>query len=133
MKALLQFIALPMFLLAFVSVAHDFGRQEKEEVDYYFVPKGFLTGDKYLKMTERRQADYAMGIVDGFMTSTLFGAKENMVRGFSTCLERMTSDQLAAIIRKHLNDNPQVWHHQLNVEVHNAFLEVCPALKQNPR
>jgi hypothetical protein len=56
-----------------------------------------------------------MGAVNGMYNAPLFGAPENRTKWFIDYLKDMTNEQVAAIITKFLNDNPERWDEPLNL------------------
>jgi hypothetical protein len=64
---------------------------------------------------------YAMGAVNGMHNAPMFGAPENRTKWFDDFLAGMTNEQVAAIITKFLNDNPERWHEPLNILTYDAL------------
>ena len=87
---------------------------------------GFVTGQAFLELSEVEQRRYVMGVIDGAFLAPFFGAPKERVRWLETCAIGMTHSQIAALVRKHLRDAPEVWHLSANVAVYRAFREVCP-------
>jgi hypothetical protein len=85
------------------------------------VKPGFGTGSDYLEMTKAEKWAYAMGAVNGMHNAPIFGAPENRTKWFDNFLAGMTDDQVAAIITKFLNDNPERWHEPLNILTYDAL------------
>jgi hypothetical protein len=85
------------------------------------VKAGFGTGREYLKMTKAEKWAYAMGAVNGMHNASMFGAPENHTKWFDDFLAGMSNEQVAAIITKFLNDNPERWHEPLNILTYNAI------------
>jgi hypothetical protein len=50
------------------------------------------------------------------MVSPLLGAPKERLDWLERCVEHMTNEQVAAIIGKHLRDNPARWHQALHIE-----------------
>lgn len=72
-------------------------------------------------MTQAEKWAYAMGAVNGMNNAPMFGAPENRTRWFDDLVAGMTNDQVAAIITKFLNDNPERWHEPLNFLTYAAL------------
>lgn len=89
------------------------------------VSDGFLTGNDFLDYDEREQTLYAMGLVDGMALGGLLGAPEEGVLAFADCVQGMRSDQIAAMLRNQLDDNPQNLHHAANRIFWGALPESC--------
>jgi hypothetical protein len=85
------------------------------------VKAGFGTGSAYLKMTKAEKWAYALGPVNGMHNAPMFGAPENRTNWFADFLTGMSNEQVAAIITKFLNDNPERWHEPLNILTYDAL------------
>lgn len=85
------------------------------------VSGGMGTGNDYLKMTVAEKWAYAMGAANGMHNAEMFGAPENRTQWFVDFLGGMTNEQVAAIITKFLNDNPERWHEPLNILTYEAL------------
>ena len=51
----------------------------------------------------------------------MFGAPENRTQWFHKFMVGMNNVQVAAIITKFLNDNPERWHEPLNILTYQAL------------
>ena len=67
-----------------------------------------------------------MGLIDGLFLSPFFGAPKARIQWLENCVERMTDEQVAAIISKYLSDNPARWHESVHTSVYSALLQSCP-------
>ena len=104
-------IAIPLSLIC----AWFFAQPAPRAPEGTIVHGGFGTGSAYLKMTKAEKWAYAMGAVNGMHNAPIFGAPENRTKWFDDFVAGMTNDQVAAIITKFLNDNPDRWHEPLNL------------------
>lgn len=75
-------------------------------------------GDEFLK-------SYVAGYADAFMLSPSIGVSASCGDALWSCIEGRTVPQLAAILRKYLNDNPDKWHWSANVLTYNAIFSTC--------
>ena len=87
----------------------------------FHISGGFGTGQDYLRMSASEKRAYAMGAVNGMVVAPFFGAPEKSTKWLYGYFKGGTSDQMAAIITKYLNDNPQLWHQNLNYLTYNAI------------
>ncbi|MBC8231411.1 hypothetical protein H8E77_17805 [bacterium] len=87
------------------------------------VHKGFATGRDYLKMNDAQKRAYAMGAINGMLLAPLFGAPKDRVKWFESYVEKMTDDQVAAILTKYVKDNPGRWHDGLHILTYSAIIE----------
>ena len=55
------------------------------------------------------------------LVASFFGAPEKSTNWLTDYLEGVTDVQLAAIITKYLNDNPELWNLGLHVLTYNAI------------
>ncbi len=78
------------------------------------------SGD-YLKWSEDQQRDYIRGVIDGMYLAPLFGAPETNVQWLADYLGTKSDEQVAAIVRKYIKENPEQWDAQLNVQALNAL------------
>ena len=126
----------PPAAVAQSSQAGDRGTVVSARVHY------FLTAEAYLQMSPELQKGYAIGVVDG-MTGSVFSVSNpspNAVRSsasvrewLSTCLEeeKMTSSQVAEIVRKYVQEHPEHWQWPAGVMALNATQEACPSSSPN--
>jgi hypothetical protein len=70
---------------------------------------GFGNGEGWLKENEAEARGYVRGFVNGMFISLFYKADESCVARSYQCLVGKTDSQLAAILRKYLNDNPDKW------------------------
>ena len=86
---------------------------------------GFMTGQEYLELSVAEKNSYSMGFANGLLSMPLATNEEKSVQWINTCLNRMKSNQVAAIIEKHLRENPGDWHHPLNITSYQALFASC--------
>ena len=86
---------------------------------------GFLTGEGFLKLSQKEKVSYAMGIVDGFLSAPMFGANAKYVDWLSECAKGKTNTQVSAILTKYLQDNPGRWDKSVQILMFEALLAEC--------
>jgi hypothetical protein len=101
----------------------------QESVTVY---SGFLTGEKYLELSEPSRAAYAMGLLDGFLGSAFYGAQSAKLEPLRECIAGMTNTQLRAVLDQYVRANPVMWQYSMNVLGTNAFLAACPGIRPGP-
>jgi len=106
--------------------ASSYASDEKSrQTKTVFVYTGFISGTEFLDMNTVEKRAYACGIIDGILVSSLFGADKQNIKQFNSCVTGMSNAQVAAIISKYLNDNPELWHEPLHITTVNAFSKFC--------
>jgi hypothetical protein len=111
-----------LLLLALASAAWGDVDVFKGPVTY---TTGFLSGEKFLKLSEGDQASYAMGLMDGYLAAPLFGADQKYLNWINECIKGKTTTQIAAILRKYLDQYPGRWDKSMQVLMFEAFLKAC--------
>ena len=89
------------------------------------VAKGFLTGEEFLKLSDTEKVSYSMGIIDGYLSSPIFGADAKYINWISTCTKSKTNTQLSAILNKYLEDNPGRWEKSTQFLMFEALRKAC--------
>ncbi|MFZ1157299.1 MAG: hypothetical protein WAO10_05950 [Candidatus Sulfotelmatobacter sp.] len=87
----------------------------------------YMKAERFVELSEADRALYTMGLMDGFSAGGLFRAEEGMLERLSECTREMDAKQVSAIITKYVQEHPETWHLQLNVEAFNALEKACPA------
>jgi hypothetical protein len=90
---------------------------------------GFVKARDFLDMDQVAQKVYSMGVIDGMYMAPMFGAPDKGQRlvSFQECIKGMKASQVAAIIEKHIKNNPEHWHWDAKDEVYSAMLIACRA------
>ena len=89
------------------------------------LPQGFLSGADFLEQPEPYQRGYAAGFVNGLFISPIAGAWESCVLNYAQCLKDTTDRQLAAVIRRWLEENPDRWHEGSHIASWLAIQRMC--------
>ncbi len=94
------------------------------------ITNGYLKAQEFLKLNEFQKTAFAWGFVDGLDVAPLLDAPEDgkFYVDLRSCLAEMPGEQVAAIIEKHVRDNPESWHKQLHTIAFNALLKACNAM-----
>jgi hypothetical protein len=93
-----------------------------------WVPKAFMSGQQYLALPESRRSAYVMGLVDGIFIGPLFGASEARIKALQSCLQEHNSVQIAAILSKYIQDQPERWHDGAHALFYSRMVELCPGM-----
>ena len=93
----------------------------------FLIHKGFITGQRFLELTESQQNAYAMGVLDGLFLSPFLGGSEKRTTALGACAEGMSDKQLSAVLSTYLRDNPGQWHQSAHGSMFVALKKVCPA------
>ena len=89
------------------------------------IHNGFMTGAEFLEQPEGYQRGYAAGFLNGLLISPFAGGSERCVSHYGQCLESTTDAQLAAVIRRWLNENPERWHEGSHIASWLAIRRMC--------
>lgn len=81
------------------------------------------TASEYRAMSQIQKSAWIIGVVDGLSTEELIqtGSQPKM----SQCLSKYTWSQIQAIFDKHLDVNPEAWHHPVAFSFRFKFHELC--------
>lgn len=91
------------------------------------IHNGFLTGLKYLDLSQAHQRSYAAGFIDGIFLAPLFDApKTGRLADIEACGTGMNDEQVAAILTTHLRSRPELWHLGTHTAMYSALRERCP-------
>lgn len=116
-----SFVTLPVALIAaWTTVAQPVMAEQ------IIVPNPYITGGTYIRMGENGRAAYVMGLFDGFMAGTLFGASLDRVKAIQDCNVERNNIQLAEILHRYINERPEDWHLGAHILFYNRMLELCP-------
>lgn len=86
---------------------------------------GFDTGEQWLKVKEPAARAYVRGYLNGLFMSAIVGAQESCLDRISICIEGKTDQQLAALLRKYLDDHPAERQLPLTTTTYNALTASC--------
>ena len=125
MSRFLPSILVVAYLLIPIAPVFSFAEEDT------FLKSGFLTGNQFLAMSNKAQSTYAMGVIDGMLLAPLFNAPKRNMYWLEVCVEGMSNEQVAAILRKELASNPGTWHHPVHITMYNAMIETCPGSPKN--
>jgi hypothetical protein len=92
------------------------------------IHSGFVKARTFLEWDEAARRAYSMGFIDGLYMAPFLGAPENNngLVSLAACLEGMKASQVAAVIEKHVRENPEHWHWDLKNEAYAAMRQACP-------
>jgi hypothetical protein len=121
-----SFVTLHVALIAAWTTVVQPGKAEQ-----IVVPKSFITGEGYIHMDENGRAQYVMGLFDGLMAGTLFGASPARIKAVQGCNVGWSNIQLAEILRKYINERPEDWHLGAHILFYNRMIELCPQARRN--
>jgi hypothetical protein len=93
------------------------------------ISRGFFTGKEYLDMSDTERRAYATGAINGMLIAPLFGAPEERVNWLKTCSASMSDEQVAAILTRHIIDQPGRANDSLNVLTFGAMQAACSKSK----
>lgn len=111
-------LLLPLLvLIAFMGV---YANQHKVKIS-----GGFFTGKDYQDMSDTERRAYATGAINGMLVAPLFGAPEDNLTWLKNCTGKMSDEQIAAILAKHINDRPSQLESPLNVLTFDALQATC--------
>ena len=94
------------------------------------VYEGFIKGNDYQNMSRDARMIYISGIYDGIQVAPLLGAPMENLHVFHRLTDRMTNEQVTAIVDKYMEDNPQEWHLPMS---YLAFTAITKAIDFKPQ
>ncbi|OFE11365.1 hypothetical protein PHACT_12470 [Pseudohongiella acticola] len=89
------------------------------------VQSGFIDANTYIAYSEEQKAIYVIGLIEGALLAPLFGAAEVEVQALLECIKPMNNIQVAAIITKYVEENPEKWHQGAHVLGYAALMKAC--------
>ena len=110
-------------LLALVAFVTVYANQQRVKIS-----PGFFTGRDYLEMSDTERRAYATGEINGMLVAPFFGAPEENLNWLKTCTGKMSDEELAGILTKHIREQPNQMDANLNVVTFNAVREACRKL-----
>jgi len=100
---------IPLLTLLFLATP-SYGGDDPSEVPRFIpVRDCFLNEEAFLRLPETIQVYYLMGVIDGFIASSMLGVSEKEIDLFLKPIQGKTNTQLSAIVVKYLKDNPDEW------------------------
>jgi hypothetical protein len=93
------------------------------------ISRGFFTGKEYFEMSDSEKRAYATGAVNGMLVSPFFGAAEERVTWLKTCSAKLSDEEIAAILTRYINNDPNQQSMSLNVVTFNALKDACDRMK----
>jgi len=87
------------------------------------IQDGFVRGKEYLEFSQRGQCAYAAGIIDGMLLSPLSGGSKEELKWLDEGILGRSNVEIAAIIKKYLEDNPARRHESLHTIVYSTLWE----------
>ena len=112
-------------MLAAVGLASQAGAKCPDEP--VMIGNSFLTGEDCHNLPDHELRTFVMGWHAGLMLSPIYGADQECLKPLRLCLEGKTDSQLAAVLRKWLEANPERWHEQCTIAAWVAIGKPCPA------
>ena len=94
-------------------------------IGHAIVSQGYMNGTDLSRWDNAAIEAYSMGFLDSLLAGTLFGMPDTCRVSIKRCVEGRNSVQIAAMVRKYLNDNPGRWHEAGSVALYNALLREC--------
>ena len=94
------------------------------------VHDGFFSGRQFLDLPQEVRFFYAPGLVDGIFLAPLLGAPEQNLERLVACLEKMTNQQVAALLYSYLDSHPEWWQRGANTAMYQALNEKCATAPQ---
>lgn len=90
-----------------------------------YIKEGFLTGNSFRELNYDGKRAYAMGFLDGVFVSPMFDAPKKKLQWIERCAVGMTDEQVVAIFKKFLSENPPRWHEPMNILAWVSMKESC--------
>ena len=119
-------VVISVLLFVFASSA---AAQDSKYLCTVYIPGGFLKGRDFLEMSSQTKEAYSMGFLNGLLVSPALRGDQDTTNALNECIKDMRSDQIAAIIEKHIRANPAEWHNGVHMLSLAAFEDTCPSMK----
>jgi hypothetical protein len=118
-------LVLVVFCFLAFSVVHVKLRAAAQ--DSHVIHNGFVKAEMFLKFDEPNRRAYAMGLMDGMYMAPDFGAPDNskLLMKLTSCVEGMSSSQVAAIMEKYVREHPERWDWDMKDDGYEAMIEAC--------
>jgi hypothetical protein len=89
------------------------------------ISDGFAAGHDLNRMPQNQILGYVQGFVNAVLAAPLIGAPVDCIGIVRECMIGRSDEQLAAMLRKYLADNPDKWHYRANILTFNALIRPC--------
>ena len=106
-------------VIALIATVNVFATQQTVKIS-----PGFFTAKDYLDMTDTEKRAYVTGQINGMLVAPFFGASEENLSWLKTCSSKMSDEQLASILSRHIREQPNP-EQNLNVVTFNALRQAC--------
>ncbi|AOK59169.1 hypothetical protein WM29_08595 [Burkholderia ubonensis] len=96
-----------------------------------FVPGGFVDGSAYQRFSSLERQRYLEGVFDGIFYAPVIAMKDlpRAVKLHDCAVNHgMTNVQMAAIVDKYMNDNPERWGDPMTNNAYTAMVQACRKL-----
>ncbi len=90
-----------------------------------------LSGNEWRGLSEVEKTFYVMGVVDDWDLSSFVRDDETptmriqIIQHLTKCMKQMTYEQIAAIVNKWMNANPEKWSWRMSYSVYQALFGAC--------
>lgn len=74
------------------------------------VTLGYITGNKYLDLTETERQGWVVGAMDGIMAESFYILRNTNDSWLGRCIKGLPVKQIKAIFEKELQVRPDGWH-----------------------
>jgi hypothetical protein len=93
-----------------------------------------VSGNDWMQLKQVQQEIYVSGVVDLWGDIAAIAKRRDLKDPLSSAAIRITGCmsnkftyiQIAAIVKKHMDNNPQIWHDSMSSLTGLALFEVCP-------
>lgn len=106
-------------LIAFIVAINVYANQQTVKIS-----PGFFTAKDYLDMSDTERRAYVTGQINGMLVAPFFGATEDKLSWLKSCSNKMSDEQLAAVLTRYISDHPNQ-EQPLNVVTFTAMREAC--------
>jgi hypothetical protein len=97
-------------------------------VPRYVKSGGFQTTGDLAKETVEELRTYMRGFLNGLLAANFVGAPENCLTWLRSCLAGVDDVQLAHVLSKYVQANPEKWHYGAQVSTWMALKGMCEGL-----
>ncbi len=71
---------------------------------------GYVTGNKYMKLSDNERSTWLIGVLDGLMAEDLMLRDDMKGPWVGRCIKGLPTSQIKAVFEKELLAKPESWH-----------------------
>jgi hypothetical protein len=125
MKPHLPLVTLAIAIAFLPQIGNASCFSEQRGGDVISVGSGYGTGNDLVRSSDVQLNGVVVGFLNGLILSTLIGAREACTDTIIKCTTGRKPEQLVAMLRKYLRDNPHKRHERAHWVMWSALVDAC--------